>query len=125
MVPGSFGWGSVVFAAMTMFAPSRAARRAMALPMPRLAPVMNSVFPWRGLMGSFAGSEAAGHGQATQGGEHPDLGGLRFGFVGRVRDGEVEGQAAGHQGGSGQTVGDGGVHHHLVTGVVDALLVVG
>ena len=31
--------------AMTTFAPSRAARIAMAFPMPRLAPVMNSVFP--------------------------------------------------------------------------------
>ncbi len=45
MVPGSLGCGSVVFAAMTMFAPSRAARSAMAWPMPRLAPVMKSVFP--------------------------------------------------------------------------------
>jgi hypothetical protein len=30
---------------MTMRAPSRAARIAIALPMPRLAPVMKSVFP--------------------------------------------------------------------------------
>ena len=41
------GAGSVVLAAMAMLAPSRAARRAMARPMPRLAPVMKSVFPLR------------------------------------------------------------------------------
>src|SRR3954466_16298348 len=45
MVPGSFGCGSVVFAAMATFAPSRAARSAIASPMPRDAPVMNSVLP--------------------------------------------------------------------------------
>src|SRR6184192_3115199 len=45
MVPGSFGCGSVVLAAMAMLAPSRAARLAMARPMPRLAPLMKSVFP--------------------------------------------------------------------------------
>src|SRR5215469_3127140 len=47
MVPGSFGWGSAVLAAMAMLAPSRAARSAIASPMPRLAPVMNSVLPDR------------------------------------------------------------------------------
>src|SRR5690349_2680933 len=47
MVPGSFGWGSVVFEATTTFAPSAAARNAIALPMPRLAPVMNRVLPLR------------------------------------------------------------------------------
>ena len=36
--------GVARFAAITMLAPSRAALRAMASPMPRLAPVMNSVF---------------------------------------------------------------------------------
>ena len=45
MVPGSFGCGSAVLAAITTFAPSRAARSPMALPMPRLAPVMKSVLP--------------------------------------------------------------------------------
>src|SRR5580658_7142360 len=45
IVPSSAGCGSVVFAATTMLAPSAAARRAIALPIPRLAPVMNSVFP--------------------------------------------------------------------------------
>ena len=45
MVPGSFGCGSAVFAAITILAPSSAARRAMALPIPRLAPVMNKVRP--------------------------------------------------------------------------------
>src|SRR5690606_14002518 len=47
MVPGSFGCGSAVLAAMAMLAPSRAARSAMASPMPRLAPVMNSVLPFK------------------------------------------------------------------------------
>src|ERR1044071_2765352 len=45
MVPGNLGCASVVVAATTMLAPSRAARRPMALPMPRLAPVMNRVLP--------------------------------------------------------------------------------
>ena len=45
MVPGSFGFGTFDFAATTTFAPSRAAARPMAWPMPRLAPVMKSVFP--------------------------------------------------------------------------------
>src|SRR5512142_967809 len=45
MVPLSFGCGSVVFAAIATLAPSRAARSAIARPMPRLAPEMNSVLP--------------------------------------------------------------------------------
>lgn len=45
MVPGSLGWATAVLAAMTMLAPSLAAFRAMALPMPRLPPVMKSVQP--------------------------------------------------------------------------------
>src|SRR3712207_5910521 len=51
MVPGSFGCGSAVFAAMTTFAPSFAARSPMARPMPREAPVMKRVLPLR-LIGS-------------------------------------------------------------------------
>src|SRR5579863_4076635 len=47
MVPGSFGCGLAVLAATAMLAPSRAARSAIARPMPRLAPLMNSVFPAR------------------------------------------------------------------------------
>src|SRR5262245_15937446 len=47
MVPGSFGCGSVVFAATTMLAPSFAARSAIARPIPRDAPVMNSVLFFR------------------------------------------------------------------------------
>src|SRR5690606_37860171 len=50
MVPASFGCGSAVLAAMAMLAPSSAARLAMARPMPRLAPVMNSVLPLRSAM---------------------------------------------------------------------------
>src|SRR5512141_3020847 len=46
MVPGSFGFGSTVLAAITTLAPSRAARSAIARPIPRLAPVMKSVFPF-------------------------------------------------------------------------------
>lgn len=45
MVPGNFGWGSAVLAAITMFAPSLAAFNAIALPIPRLPPVMNKVSP--------------------------------------------------------------------------------
>src|SRR5882757_945080 len=45
MVPFSFGCGSAVFAAIATLAPSRAARSAIASPMPRLAPEMNSVLP--------------------------------------------------------------------------------
>src|SRR5258705_12108780 len=45
MVPGSLGCGVAVLAAMTMLAPSAAARSAMARPMPRLAPGMNRVLP--------------------------------------------------------------------------------
>src|ERR1700744_1052048 len=45
MVPGSLELVSVVLAAMAILAPSRAAFSAMARPMPRLAPVMNRVFP--------------------------------------------------------------------------------
>src|SRR5262249_43851232 len=42
MVPGSFGCGLSVLAAMAMLAPSRGARSAIASPMPRDAPVMNN-----------------------------------------------------------------------------------
>src|ERR1700690_3204830 len=45
MVPSSFGCGSAVLAARAILAPSRAARSAIASPMPREAPVMNRVFP--------------------------------------------------------------------------------
>src|SRR5215213_1752098 len=45
IVPGSFGCGVSVFAATAMLAPSRAAFSAIASPMPREAPVMNSVLP--------------------------------------------------------------------------------
>lgn len=45
MVPGNLGCGSVVFAAITILAPSLAAFKAIALPIPRLPPVMNNVRP--------------------------------------------------------------------------------
>src|ERR1019366_8166078 len=47
IVPASLGWGWSVFAAITTLAPSRAARSPIALPIPRLAPVMKSVLPLR------------------------------------------------------------------------------
>lgn len=53
MVPGSLGWGVVVLAAMIMLAPSLAAFRAMALPMPLLAPVMKMVFPANNLQKQY------------------------------------------------------------------------
>ena len=43
IVPGSRGSGFTVLAAIATLAPSRAARSAMASPMPRLAPVTNRV----------------------------------------------------------------------------------
>jgi len=45
MVPGNFGCGSAVFAATIILAPSRAAFNAIALPIPREAPVINIVRP--------------------------------------------------------------------------------
>ncbi|MCY1463480.1 hypothetical protein D9M71_813820 [compost metagenome] len=45
MVPGNFGLGTEDLAAMATLAPSRAARSAMARPIPREAPVMNRVLP--------------------------------------------------------------------------------
>src|SRR5262245_32516189 len=50
MVPASFGCGASVLAAIAMLAPSRAARSAIARPMPREAPVMNRVFPARDML---------------------------------------------------------------------------
>src|ERR1700677_2253971 len=47
MVPGRCLCGSAVLAAMAILAPSRAARSAMARPMPRLAPVTKRVLPDR------------------------------------------------------------------------------
>ena len=45
-VPSSFGWGLSVFASRQTFAPSRAARSAIASPMPRLPPDMTIVRPF-------------------------------------------------------------------------------
>jgi hypothetical protein len=47
IVPGSFACGVDVLAAITTLAPSRQ-RNAIARPMPRLAPVMNSVWSRNG-----------------------------------------------------------------------------
>src|SRR6478672_6816461 len=59
MVPLSLGCGSAVFAAIATLAPSRAARSAIARPMPRLAPEMNSVLPLRDVMGLAPGFSSA------------------------------------------------------------------
>src|SRR5882757_8032747 len=53
MVPFSLGCGSAVLAAIATLAPSRAARSAIASPMPRLAPEMNNVLPLRDVMGEL------------------------------------------------------------------------
>src|SRR5688572_28990408 len=66
MVPGSLGLGSVVLAAMTMLAPSAAARLPMARPMPRDAPVMNRVLPFRLMSGLLEGCPDVGGGQVGQ-----------------------------------------------------------
>src|SRR5688572_7070387 len=47
IVPGSLGLGTSDLAAIAILAPSLAARRAIARPMPREAPVMNRVLPLR------------------------------------------------------------------------------
>src|SRR5471032_1664474 len=47
MVPSRRGSGSAVFAAITTFAPSRAALSAIASPIPRLPPEMKRVLPAR------------------------------------------------------------------------------
>src|SRR5271155_6072281 len=57
MVPLSFGCGVAVLAAMAILAPSRAARSAIARPMPREAPVMNSVFPVSDIRASLLARE--------------------------------------------------------------------
>ena len=54
MVPGNFGCGVAVLAAMVTFAPSLAHLIAMAFPIPRLAPVMNIVLPASFLQKIFA-----------------------------------------------------------------------
>src|SRR5918996_8764 len=52
MVPGSLGWGSAVLAISATRAPSRAARTAIASPMPRLPPDMKMLRPFSESMGS-------------------------------------------------------------------------
>ena len=47
MVPGNFGLVSTVLAAIATLAPSRAALKAIAKPIPREPPVMNNFFPLR------------------------------------------------------------------------------
>src|SRR4029450_636300 len=59
IAPLSFGCGSAVLAAIATLAPSRAARSAMARPIPRLAPEMNSVLPLRDVIGLAPGFSSA------------------------------------------------------------------
>src|SRR6266851_5540247 len=66
IVPGSLGCGESVLAAMTTLAPSRAARNAIARPMPRLAPEMNNVLPERlGIVASLLFPHAALKGRSS------------------------------------------------------------
>src|SRR5262245_18838823 len=58
-VPGSLGCGLSVLATIAMLAPSRAARSAIALPMPRLAPVMKRVLPRRLMVRQSSAAAAA------------------------------------------------------------------
>src|SRR3546814_7903104 len=53
MVPDSFGLGTSDLAAIATLAPSRAARSAIARPMPREAPVMKRVLPLRSGIGGW------------------------------------------------------------------------
>ena len=46
-MPGSLGWGFIVFARIAIFAPSYAARVAIASPIPLEAPVIRRVLPLR------------------------------------------------------------------------------
>src|SRR5580693_4574972 len=55
-VPSSFGCGSAVLAISATLAPSRAARSAIARPMPRLPPEINSVLPARLIAASLRGT---------------------------------------------------------------------
>src|SRR6516162_4981574 len=57
IVPSSFGFGVSVLAAIATLAPSRAARSPIASPMPRDAPVMKRVLPWRDMVSPFAAEE--------------------------------------------------------------------
>src|ERR1700760_4528026 len=88
MVPDSFGCGVSVLAAMAMLAPSRAARSAMASPMPREAPVMKSVLPASGAacgvagdigaLRNLAGPAAGARSGSVLAAEEPLEGGTRF-----------------------------------------------
>src|SRR5580704_11551466 len=109
MVPSSRGCGSVVLAMIATLAPSRAARRAIARPMPRLPPDMRMVLPASGAASADMVSpcRASGSGSAVgRDGERPHLrqGGGAVDQVGedpqhqRARGGGGERDAAGHGG---------------------------
>src|SRR5471032_522466 len=105
IVPGSLGCASAVLAAMATLAPSRAARSAMARPMPRLAPVTKRVLPESDIV-SAPITWKVGSGHLEQGfkahGRPSDL--LRRTALGcglipvdTVRISRARGLAAGHQ----------------------------
>lgn len=54
MVPGNLGFGDVVLATTTTLAPSRATLNASILPIPREAPVITIVFPFKKGLRDFA-----------------------------------------------------------------------
>src|SRR5215469_148195 len=62
MVPSSLGCGSTVFAAMAILAPSAAALRAIARPIPREPPVMNRVLPFNDIGASVLRRSSRKHG---------------------------------------------------------------
>src|SRR5690625_6821392 len=70
MVPGNFGCGRLVLAMTAILAPSRAARRPMDSPMPRLAPVMNSVLPLRVAIGLHPAKNRPSIDRCSRGGGH-------------------------------------------------------
>src|ERR1700684_3743119 len=106
MVPLSFGCGSAVFAAMATLAPSRAARNAIASPMPRLPPDTNSVLPLSSVIAvSFSWCHAVkshspqGRRERTFARERPS--GIRLQDPAarfRQREGSDEEQSVGHHG---------------------------
>src|SRR5216683_4514034 len=86
-VPSSLACGSAVLAISATLAPSRAARSAIARPMPRLPPEMNKVLPSR-VIGAFLPSAVPRLGsglQAAPGRLHLGLGGGAVG-PGRALD---------------------------------------
>src|SRR5687768_3212364 len=77
MVPGNFGWGSLVFDANTTLAPSFAQRIAIERPMPRDPPVMKTVLPLS-VMHRVSGIAVSTSTEQAQGYENPRERRLRY-----------------------------------------------